>query len=679
MSSDGNKLTFDQLELAAPLLKAVKELGYEQPSPIQAEAIPHILRGEDILGQAQTGTGKTAAFALPVLSNIDVGDTSAPQVLVLAPTRELAIQVAEAFQSYSKYLKNFHVLPIYGGSGYDGQLRQLKRGVQVVVGTPGRVMDHIQRKTLKLHNIQTLVLDEADEMLRMGFIEDVEWILENTPEDKQIALFSATMPPVIRKVADQHLREPQIVKIEAATTTNEKIKQTYLPVRGPAKLDALTRILEAKPFDAAIIFVRTKNATEELAEKLEARGYSCAALNGDIVQKQRERTVDRLKKGALDIVIATDVAARGIDVERVTLVVNYDIPYDAEAYTHRIGRTGRAGREGEAILFVTQREQRMLKTIERTTRQEMELMKLPSVDEINDQRIDRFKQRIADAMVAPGIEPFYKLVKEFQEEHSSDPMNVAAALAKLLQGDEPLFLEESSLQYKESSFKERDGRGRRDRDGRGDRPRRERSKAAPEGMVRYRVSVGRNHKVKPGNLVGAIANEGGIESKHIGPIEIYDGFSTVDLPEGMPRDVFETLQKAWVCGQRLSMVPFDGNAGGDKSGGKRGERGDRGRNDRGDRGRSDRNDRDRSRDNRRGDRDDRGRGGKSRKDDFKGKKAGDGKKPKRKSDSQSDRRSESRPDPRMDPTKPMRKPKVRAADQKSKGKPKPKLKLGKKS
>lgn len=663
MSSDGNQLTFDQLELAAPLLKAVKELGYEQPSPIQAEAIPHILRGEDILGQAQTGTGKTAAFALPVLSNIDVGDTSAPQVLVLAPTRELAIQVAEAFQSYSKHLKNFHVLPIYGGSGYDGQLRQLKRGVQVVVGTPGRVMDHIKRKTLKLHNIQTLVLDEADEMLRMGFIEDVEWILENTPEDKQIALFSATMPPVIRKVADQHLREPQIVKIEAATTTNEKIKQTYLPVRGPAKLDALTRILEAKPFEAAIVFVRTKNATEELAEKLEARGYSCAALNGDIVQKQRERTVDRLKKGALDIVIATDVAARGIDVERVTLVVNYDIPYDAEAYTHRIGRTGRAGREGEAILFVAQREQRMLKTIERTTRQEMELMKLPSVDEINDQRIDRFKQRIADAMVAPGIEPFYKLVKEFQEEHSSDPMNVAAALAKLLQGDEPLFLEESSLQYKESSFKERDGGGRRDRGGRGDRgdrPRRERSKAAPAGMTRFRISVGRNHKVKPGNIVGAIANEGGIDSKNIGPIEIHDGFSTVDLPQDLNRDTINTLGNAWVCGQKLSMVPFDGQTGERSSGKPSG------------RGRDDRNDRGRSGGNQRKD-------SKSRKEDYRGKKSGDDKKPKRKSDKRSDTRSDSRPDPRMDPTKPARKPKVRAADQKNKGKPKPKLKLGKKS
>ena len=569
MSTDKQELMFDQLDLAAPLLKAVKELGYEQPSPIQAEAIPHILNGHDILGQAQTGTGKTAAFALPFLSKVDLSDTSAPQVLVLAPTRELAIQVAEAFQTYSRYMPGLHVLPIYGGSGYDGQLRQLKRGVHVVVGTPGRVMDHIKRKTLKLHNIKAMVLDEADEMLRMGFIDDVEWVLDNIPEERQIALFSATMPPVIRKVANKHLNDPKVVKIESATTTNERITQTYLPVKGPHKLEALTRILEAKAFEGVIIFVRTKNATTELAEKLEARGYSSAPINGDIVQKQRERTIDRLKKGSLDILIATDVAARGIDVERVTLVVNYDIPYDAEAYTHRIGRTGRAGREGEAILFVAPREQRMLQTIERTTRQKIEPMKLPSVDQINEHRLENFKKKITDAMVAPGIEPFYKLVKEFQEEHDSDPVNIAAALAKLLQGDEPLFLQDRPLQYQESSYDRNDRRGRdrggRDRDSRGgrdrgDRPRRERSKSAPEGMTRFRISVGRNHKVKPGNIVGAIANEGGIDSKNIGPIEIHDGFTTVDLPQDLNRETIKTIGNAWVCGQKMSMVPFDGNA-----------------------------------------------------------------------------------------------------------------------
>ncbi len=624
MSSDNNILNFNQLELAAPLLKAVQTLGYEQPSPIQAAAIPHILNGTDILGQAQTGTGKTAAFALPILSNIDVDDISAPQVLVLAPTRELAIQVAEAFQSYAQFLPNFHVLPIYGGSGYDGQLRQLKRGVQVVVGTPGRVMDHIKRKTLKLHNIKSMVLDEADEMLRMGFIDDVEWILENTPAQRQIALFSATMPAVIRKVADRHLKNPQIVKIETATTTNDKITQTYLPVRGPAKLDALTRILEAKPFEAAIIFVRTKNATEELAQKLSARGHACAALNGDIVQKQRERTVENLKKGALDIVIATDVAARGIDVERVTLVVNYDIPYDAEAYTHRIGRTGRAGRKGEAILFVAQREQRMLKTIERTTRQDMALMKLPSVDDINAQRLSRFKQRITETILAPGLEPFQQLLQEYMaEQEGADPVDVAAALAKLLQGDEPLFLEERSLQYQESRFERDSGRD----SGRERGKKRQRSQQAPEGMVRYRLSVGRKHRVKPGNIVGAIANEGGIESKHIGPIEIYDNFTTVDLPEGMPGQVLATLQQAWVCGQRLNLSPFD-----DK-------------------------------------------GGEQRSQDKKARS-----KPNRDSDQRKARPAPAKPardaqhDARRDPTKPARKPKSRPL----KAQDKPKLKLGKK-
>jgi ATP-dependent RNA helicase DeaD len=448
-------------------------------------------------------------------------------------------------------------------------------------------MDHIKRKTLKLHNIKAMVLDEADEMLRMGFIDDVEWVLDNIPEERQIALFSATMPPVIRKVANKHLNDPKVVKIESSTTTNAKITQTYLPVKGPHKLEALTRILEAKAFDGVIIFVRTKNATTELAEKLEARGYSSAPINGDIVQKQRERTIDRLKKGSLDILIATDVAARGIDVERVTLVVNYDIPYDAEAYTHRIGRTGRAGREGEAILFVAPREQRMLQTIERTTRQKIEPMKLPSVDQINEHRLERFKQKITDAMVAPGIEPFYKLVKEFQEEHDSDPVNIAAALAKLLQGDEPLFLQDRPLQYQESSYdrndrggrerngRDRDSRGGRDRD-RGDRPRRERTKAAPEGMTRFRISVGRNHKVKPGNIVGAIANEGGIDSKNIGPIEIHDGFTTVDLPQNLNRETINTIGNAWVCGQKMSMVPFDGNApAGKPSGNSKKDRGDR--------------------------------------------------------------------------------------------------------
>lgn len=566
--STETELTFGQLDLAVPVLKALEEIGYEKPSPIQAQAIPHLCAGRDVLGQAQTGTGKTAAFALPLLSRLDLNSTDT-QVLVLAPTRELAIQVAEAFQSYAKHLIGFHVLPIYGGQSYDTQLRQLKRGAQVVVGTPGRVMDHLRRKTLKLDKLQAMVLDEADEMLRMGFVDDVEWILEHTPQERQIALFSATMPGPIRKIADRHLKDPQVVRIETATTTNENITQSYLPVKGPHKLDALTRILEAKPFDAAIIFVRTKNATVELAEKLEARGHSAAALNGDVVQAQRERTIDRLKKGQLDIVIATDVAARGIDVERVTLVVNYDIPYDAEAYTHRIGRTGRAGREGEAILFVAQREQRMLKIIEQTTRQKMEPMQLPTVEVINAQRISRFKDRIIEAVNEPDLAPYAEMVAELQQESELEPLQIAAALARLVQGDEPLYLEEKALQYTES---DRGGHERGEK-----RERRPRSAKPEEGMVRYRLGVGRKHRVKPGNIVGAIANEGGIESKHIGPIEIYDSFTTVDLPDGMPRDVFETLKEAWVCGQRLNLMRDTGKPprGGDR--GKPARGGDNGK------------------------------------------------------------------------------------------------------
>lgn len=367
--------TFNQLELAEPLLKALDEVGYETPSPIQAETIPLLLEGRDVLGQAQTGTGKTAAFALPLISNIDLKQKE-PSVLVLAPTRELAIQVAEAFQKYAKHMKGFHVLPIYGGSDYGGQIRALKRGVHVVVGTPGRVMDHMRKGTLKLENLSALVLDEADEMLRMGFIDDVEWILEQTPDKRQIALFSATMPSQIRRIATKYLNNPEQVTIKNVTATAETIRQRFWPVSGVHKLDALTRILEAETFDAMIIFVRTKNSTAELADKLEARGYAAAALNGDIAQNQRERTVDNLKKGKLDIIVATDVAARGLDVQRISHVVNYDIPHDTEAYIHRIGRTGRAGREGDAILFVAPREKRMLSSIERATKKTIERMEI---------------------------------------------------------------------------------------------------------------------------------------------------------------------------------------------------------------------------------------------------------------------------------------------------------------
>ena len=403
--------SFSDLELAAPLLTALEGVGYEKPSPIQAQAIPHLLQGLDLLGHAPTGTGKTAAFALPLLSRLDLDDKQV-QVMVLTPTRELAIQVAEAFQRYATHLRGFHVLPIYGGQDYSGQLRQLKRGVHVVVGTPGRIMDHMRRGTLRLGGLKALVLDEADEMLRMGFIEEVEWILEQIPETRQMALFSATMPREIERIARRHLDDPKEISIKAKTATAETIRQRYWVVSGLHKLDALTRILEVEPFDAVLIFVRTKTATSELADRLEARGYSAAAMNGDMVQKQREQMVERLKKGSLDILVATDVAARGLDVDRISHVVNYDVPHDTESYIHRIGRTGRAGRHGEAILFVAPRERRMFLAIERASRQRIEPLELPSTVRVNIKRIADFKQKITDVLAAGELAFMQGLVEQ---------------------------------------------------------------------------------------------------------------------------------------------------------------------------------------------------------------------------------------------------------------------------
>jgi len=531
---------FGQLALAPAVLKALDDVGYESPSPIQAETIPLLLAGKDVLGQAQTGTGKTAAFALPLISNLDLKQKQ-PQVLVLAPTRELAIQVAEAFQKYASRMKGFHVLPIYGGQDYSGQIRSLKRGVHIVVGTPGRVMDHMRRGTLKLDKLSALVLDEADEMLRMGFIDDVEWILEQTPSDRQIALFSATMPQQVRRIAEKHLNDPAHVTIKVKTTTAETIRQRYWPVSGLHKLDALTRILEAELFDAMIIFVRTKTSTVELAEKLEARGYSCAALNGDIQQKQRERTVNLLKGGKLDILVATDVAARGLDVTRISHVVNYDIPHDTESYVHRIGRTGRAGRKGDAILFVAPREKRMLGAIEKATRKKIELMELPTTELINDKRIARFNQRITDTLANENLEQFTQLIEKYQQEHNVPANEIAAALASLLQGDMPLLLQKHPDKRKARSAEK-------------SRPKEPRPANRPDkGMERYRIEVGHKHDVKPANIVGAIANEAGLDSKNIGHIDIQEAFSLVDLPEGMPKDVFKDLKKVWVSGQQLKI------------------------------------------------------------------------------------------------------------------------------
>ncbi len=548
--SEPETVRFRSLKLAPPLLQALDEIGYETPTPIQTQAIPPLLEGLDLLGHAPTGTGKTAAFALPLLSRVDVNNRNV-QVMTLAPTRELAIQVAEAFQRYATHMKGFHVLPIYGGQDYTGQIRQLKRGVQVVVGTPGRIMDHMRKGTLKLGGLQALVLDEADEMLRMGFIDEVEWILEQTPSGRQMALFSATMPREIERIARRHLNKPVEISIKARTATAETIRQRFWQVSGLHKLDALTRILEVEPFDAILMFVRTKTATVELAERLEARGYAAAAMNGDMAQSQREQMVERLKNGKLDILVATDVAARGLDVDRISHVINYDIPYDTEAYIHRIGRTGRAGRSGEAILFVAPRERRMLYAIEKATRQKIEQLQLPSTETVNNQRIANFKQKISDTLAAGELAFMQGLVEQYRQEHDVPAVDIAAALAQMVIGDKPMLL---------SPEKERAGRrseGKPGRQNSKDRPtqgKRRRQDSVPEAhMERFRIEVGHTHGVKPGNIVGAIANEAGLDGNHIGHIEIETDYSLVDLPKGMPKDIFMDLKKVRVCGEALKI------------------------------------------------------------------------------------------------------------------------------
>ncbi len=566
MSNTPQNVTFDDLNLAPSVLKAIKDAGYEQPSPIQAESIPALLSGRDVLGQAQTGTGKTAAFALPILSNLDMS-VKHVQVLVLTPTRELAIQVAEAFQSYAKHIKGFHVLPIYGGQSFEPQLKALRRGVHVVVGTPGRVMDHMRRKTLKLDNLSTLVLDEADEMLRMGFIDDVDWILSHTPEDRQIALYSATMPAQVKKVAVNHLHNPLDIKIKNKTATAKNINQRYWMVSGLHKLDALTRLLETEDFDGVLIFVRTKVATEELADKLKARGFAAEALNGDLVQKQRERLVNNLKNGTIDILIGTDVVARGLDVERISHVINYHIPYDVESYVHRIGRTGRAGRSGEAILFVARREQRMLRSIEKVTKQPIQPMKMPSVADINMQRMQKFKEQIADTIASADLGIYQQLVREFQTETDNDPMQIAAALAMLAQGEKGILLKEEKHVYDhDKDGNKRNPRNAREfRDSRSPRGPAETKILSSQAqalnkhpdieMQRYCVSVGYNQGVKPGNIVGMIINEAEIDKDYVGHIEIFDDVTTVDLPADMPAELMKQLSQAFLCGQPSGLQP----------------------------------------------------------------------------------------------------------------------------
>jgi len=533
--------SFTELGLTSPLLQSLDEAGYKIPTPIQAEMIPHMMAGRDVIGQAQTGTGKTAAFALPLLAGLHTEKTKPPQVLVLTPTRELAIQVAESFKNYGKHLKNLRVLPVFGGQDYSIQLKQLRRGVQVVVGTPGRIMDHIRQNNLNLKNLSGFVLDEADEMLKMGFIDDIEWILKHIPSKRQTALFSATMPRTIRQIAQKYLQDPVEITIKTKTVTANTINQRYLITNGFSnKFDALSKVMETESFDGMLIFVRTKIQTVELAEKLSQLGYGCAALNGDIQQSQRIRTVDQLKSKKLDILVATDVAARGLDVNRISHVVNFDIPFDNEAYIHRVGRTGRAGRKGEAILFVNPQERTMLRSIERLTKQKIEQMELPTVKAINLKRVEKFKEKINTAL-QKDISFYKDLINSYLADNEAAPEDVAAALANIVQGDGPLLLTEPKVQPRQKKR---------------NKPVSHSSHAQlppEEGMERYRIEVGKKHGVKPGNIVGAIANEADISSSHIGRITLFDSHSTVDLPFGMPADILRLLKKVWINNRPLKI------------------------------------------------------------------------------------------------------------------------------
>ena len=537
-------VTFADLNIHPQVLQAVSDLGYESPSAIQAATIPALMSGSDVVGLAQTGTGKTAAFAIPILSKIDT-TSKATQALVLAPTRELALQVAEAFGRYGAKLPRVNVLPIYGGQSYVVQLAGLKRGAQIVVGTPGRVIDHLERGTLDLTRLDYLVLDEADEMLQMGFAEDVERILRDTPEYKQVALFSATMPGAIRKITTKYLHDAVEVKVESKTATAENITQSYIQVAGPRKMDALTRFLEVEEFEAMIVFVRTKQATEEVAERLRSRGFNAAAINGDINQSQRERTIASLKNGNIDILVATDVAARGLDVERISHVLNYDIPHDTESYVHRIGRTGRAGRSGKALLFVSPRERHMLKAIEKATRLKLTEAQLPSVDDVNAQRVSKFRDSITDALGAPGVEMFRRMIEDYERENDVPLVDIAAALAAQSRDGEAFLMAPEPPSH-QRSFE--------DRPDRPDRPERP-TRRPGEGFATYRIDVGKRHKVMPGAIVGAIANEGGLHRSDFGHITIRPDHSLVELPETLSPQTIKSLEKTRIQGILINLQP----------------------------------------------------------------------------------------------------------------------------
>ena len=576
--------TFADLGLKAPILEALNDLGYEKPSPIQAECIPHLLSGRDVLGMAQTGSGKTAAFSLPLLNNIDP-DLRAPQILVLAPTRELAVQVAEAMTEFYKHMRGVNVVALYGGQRYDVQLRALRQGPQIVVGTPGRLLDHLKRGTLDLSKLSGLVLDEADEMLRMGFIEDVETIMAQIPEGHQTALFSATMPEAIRRITRRFMKEPQEVRIQSSVTTRPDISQSYWSVYGMRKNEALVRFLEAEDFDAAIIFVRTKNATLEVAEALERSGYNSAALNGDMNQALREQTLERLKDGRLDILIATDVAARGLDVERISLVVNYDIPMDSESYVHRIGRTGRAGRAGRALLFVENRERRLLRNIERTMKLTIPEAELPNAELLGKRRLEKFAAKVQQQLESSDLDQYRALLSQIQpvaEGEELDMETLAAALLKMAQGERSLIVPPDAPMRPKREFRDRDDRFERrgDRNDRGprgdrperggeDRPRRERRDAGE--MELYRIEVGRDDGVEVRHIVGAIANEGDISSRYIGNIKLFGSHSTIELPKGMPGEVLQHFTRTRILNKPMNMqLMGDAQPRSDRGGERRG-------------------------------------------------------------------------------------------------------------
>jgi len=548
------------------LLQALEAIGYSEPSPIQKAAIPELMLGRDLVGQAQTGTGKTAAFALPLLAGLDP-DQRTPQVLVLTPTRELAIQVADSFNSYAAKMPHLRVLPIYGGADFRDQIARLKRGVQVVVGTPGRVMDHMRQGTLNLSGLRSLVLDEADEMLRMGFIDDVEWVLGQLPEKRQVVLFSATMPAEIRRISHQYLNDPAEITIKTKGSDSSRIRQRYITVNGPQKLEALSRVLEAETKEGVIIFARTKAITVTVAESLEAKGYDVAVLNGDVAQNQRERTIERLKNGTVDVLVATDVAARGLDVDRITLVVNYDIPFDSEAYVHRIGRTGRAGRTGDAILFITPRERRFLSGLERAVGRPIEPMEIPNNATINQNRLDRLRQQLTAALEPQPADGkggaakaeeralLSEILQRVGQEAGVTGEQLALAALQMAVGDQPLLVhgDENWLRQQPSN---RDGRvrGERERPAPGGRRGPRDESGPPEAhMDRFRIEVGWRDRVKPGNIVGAIANEAGLNGRSIGRIQIFDTHSVVDLPKGMPDEVFQGLRRLRVMNKELQI------------------------------------------------------------------------------------------------------------------------------